>query len=152
MTPKETLQGLIERVEAGSGSDRQLDADICVAVMPETYRWGETWDGMPLVERYYVFDDSAGWSTPGGGQDPLMGVPELTGSVDAAIALQEKLSPFCIFTVRRLEYDAISGETSLCESIVRAGWLHSEIARAGSYSRALLSATLRAHLATMEGE
>jgi len=86
-----TLQSLITRVEAGSGSDRQLDADICVALQ---------WGGMGAVgavnyditrndgDIIYVSKDDCSF--------PFI-TPKLTSSLDAIRALfKERLEGWIV--------------------------------------------------------
>jgi len=79
-----TLQSLITRVEAGSGSDRQLDADICVALQ---------WIGIPQSDYIPAIgnmrEDEPGWLIfdEGDDADNVTTTPNLTSSLDAIRAL-----------------------------------------------------------------
>lgn len=73
-----TAQELLERVEAATGPDRELDRDILKALPTPTDGWGSvwpehiTWDSLTLLSP---------WAAP------------ITASIDAAVALVEKMLP-----------------------------------------------------------
>lgn len=79
-----TLQSLITRVEAGSGSDRQLDADICVALR---YAPGTNKD---KIFKRNEFDAGYFFATNKHGFARKLGAPHLTSSLDAIRALFKK--------------------------------------------------------------
>ncbi|MGX9980647.1 hypothetical protein [Methylobacterium fujisawaense] len=79
----ETLKGLLERVKAAEKADRQLDRDICKALLPaEKERGYYNWLGMrPKGENLPA---SAYW---------VNNSYVVTASVDAALALMERVLP-----------------------------------------------------------
>ena len=82
-----TIADLITRVESGSGSDRQLDADICVAL-----QWGlDIADG--VIRRDDCYHECI---ANGPSADPIWRIaPHLTSSLDAIRALfKERLEDF----------------------------------------------------------
>lgn len=96
------LRGLIERCEKATGPDRELDALIWVATGPATNASG--WCGFALDEGWrYEYEasgrfpgevmefavNSAGQRLP----QALREAPVFTASVDAALALVEKMRP-----------------------------------------------------------
>lgn len=74
------LAALLERVEAASGPDRELDADITDLLNP----LGATWRRNPPGEYVYTYVDKLGW-----GKNP----EPYTASLDAALALCERVLP-----------------------------------------------------------
>lgn len=87
-----TITDLITRVEQGSGSDRQLDADICVAL-----QWiGVAYDSAEPVKN--VREDEPGWLIFDEGDDTgiVTRTPHLTSSLDAIRALfKARLDGYC---------------------------------------------------------
>lgn len=82
------LSELRERVEGASGPDRKLDALIAVAIggfflAPRRFEGEEP--------RYGYIDANGTEVLPGNSGDQL--VPRLTASIDAALALVERLHP-----------------------------------------------------------
>ena len=78
-----TLQSLIARVEAGSGSDRQLDADICVEL-----NWGNTKQKPLIVGHLHgEVDGMIGVLYEYGSPISYRDAPFLTSSLDAIRAL-----------------------------------------------------------------
>lgn len=76
MTTKEqSLEGLIERVKAATGADARLDVDLATLS-------GWKWNVMEGALGY--------WTDPDGDQ---RGIPNYTASIDAAIALVERVLP-----------------------------------------------------------
>jgi hypothetical protein len=95
-----SLHELLERVKAASGPDRELDAAIHMAVLPDdfaskimrgdyaTHSWRLGSGGVS-----YVSPNSGGTS---GGSHP---VAAYTASIDAAVALIERVLPGCEWDV-----------------------------------------------------
>lgn len=71
------IAGLLERVEKATGPDRYLDACIIQAVTPELHD---------------AFADHVGFVVGGNHEQPTR-APELTASIDVALALVERLLP-----------------------------------------------------------
>ncbi len=126
---------LAERVEAGSGSDRELDAAIAQAVL------GLTHDGRPEPYRRWMRKDPDGAIMYG--SDVVM-IRRFTDSLDAAVALVERALPDARWSVSTNEGEGL-GETYATvyepDRVSIAG-----MSGMPEYmpARALLAATLRA--------
>lgn len=79
---------IIDRLGNAQGRDRELDAAIAVAV-DGFHEFPPAWEGGPLNYAYYEADGTM--MLPGNGGDQL--VPKYTASIDAALALVERLLP-----------------------------------------------------------
>lgn len=80
------LTKLIAGVEALTGPDRETDAAIGYEL---DINIAQERDGVTIYGRV----DPDGWSFPGRGYDPLMLVKPYTASIDAAVALTERVLP-----------------------------------------------------------
>jgi hypothetical protein len=85
MTP---IAELIGKLERATGPDRELDALIAVTVAG-FFEIAPRWEGEPIG--YGYFDADGARIESGHGGDEL--VPDYTASLDAALALAEKLLP-----------------------------------------------------------
>lgn len=74
---KQSLEGLVERVKAATGPDRELDISIGTTIGGWTYQ--------PHVPHNFKWHDGE-FDRPGG-------PPSYTASIDAALALVERLLP-----------------------------------------------------------
>lgn len=120
---------LAERCERGSGADRELDADIAMAVL------GLTHDGRPEPYRNYTRTDADGFQVTGA--DTVM-VRPYTISLDATVALLERVLPGWMWSVSASgnSWATVTGPPN------RVGYWTSGHPK--SPARALLAATLRA--------
>ena len=89
-TKADGLSELLERVEKATGPDREMDARICAAIdFREDWMKGDT---TPLM-----------WRSNGhvsmGKNGPGYRTPEITASLDAALALVNEKLPGCQWTV-----------------------------------------------------
>lgn len=80
------LKGLLERVEKAEGPDREIDAEIWLALVPGTTR--KQWSYIHKASGKECFVDETRDAT-----HALINVPSYTASIDAAVALVEKLLP-----------------------------------------------------------
>ena len=131
-----TLQSLITRIEAGSGSDRQLDADICVALQcgsgpfnPRNFRHTRKPSHIVLAD-----DD--------GGFNLAYHPPHLTSSLDAIRALMIARLEGYSLTIG--SYQSGAGASVYKDSCGPTDVLNPDV------HRAFLSATLKA-IAAKEG-
>lgn len=81
------LAELLERVKAATGPDRELDADLAQTIEGVEIQWRQANGTMEMypVQRYPSTTHSAGF-----GIGP---VPNYTASIDAALALTERVLP-----------------------------------------------------------
>lgn len=79
------LQSLIERLEGASGPDREIDAAIAIWRYPALAAWPRS--------------DRGGWLSPEWGL--ITPPPDYTDSVDAALALTERVLPGCRVMIER---------------------------------------------------
>jgi len=88
-----TLADLITRVESGSGSDRQLDADICVEI-----NWANTKQKPLIVGHFHEkIVGMIGVLYENGGPISTGDAPPLTSSLDAIRALfKARLDGCCV--------------------------------------------------------
>lgn len=99
MAAPDELRALRDRVLAATGTDRELDVDVCLALGIDPTHGGEAsgfigvdtvyrfTSGMPLSEAAAKYPD---WKTHAA---ISYRVPEITGSLDAAVALCERVLP-----------------------------------------------------------
>lgn len=81
------LAALAERLEKATGPDRELDADISVVLLGGEIQWKQTrFTGESYPARKYASRDHVGGFAVGP-------VELLTASIDAALALVEKVLP-----------------------------------------------------------
>lgn len=80
--PETPLDDLIARLEAASGPDRQADRQIAKAIDPTTWRRATNWAAMPCGAPADTVE-----------RDALRWVPDYTTSLDAALALAERVLP-----------------------------------------------------------
>ena len=138
MTDKRDLQALIERVEKATGPDRDLDADIYEALGYEVKRRSERveegWRVRRTVDWRYL--DGSSW----------LAMDYLTGSVDAALALVERVLPGAAYTINSFDVQ----RTPTTERRVHVhlsdyeGADHGALGDAPTAPLAILIATLRA--------
>ena len=132
-------EDLIERVEGGTGPERELDARIMAAIEGRELRDGVNWQNRPvLLGRaktpphdecvMYFFDLN---EAPGH-------VPALTGSFDAAIALYKRRLPGWVWLKRA------PGVFSVYQPSRDGPWARQFEGKSGSDNRALLAAILKA--------
>ncbi len=141
------MDDLIARLESGEGADRELDADICVALSwIGTVRDNSTFNGPPLNVRradYPSYDDephdeldyesadNESWTSD---------TPAMTTSLDAAVAFMER-------RLRDWSDWSISTEENGARFVARVVPMHRDDAVTGcakSAARALVAAALRA--------
>ena len=141
-----TLADLITRVESGSGSDRQLDADICVEI-----NWANTKQKPLIVGHFHEkIVGMIGVLYENGGPISTGDAPPLTSSLDAIRALfkarLEGRGLYIFAADDKLPVVIIweSGLMDDCSSDESEKSKHSDI------HRAFLSATLKA-IAAKEG-
>ena len=98
-----TLTNLIERVEAATGADRKIDAAICAAlrIIPESERQPELAGDIEADGAAVVV-----WHKAGSVRMLKYSPPDYTASLDAAIALVEKVLPDHGWFLRRDDTDA----------------------------------------------
>jgi hypothetical protein len=89
MNDAATLLALAERVEALTGSDRDVDADIAVLAIPDRFFEAKRdWQGKRVIGELCPQPDAPpSRSTPGSGYSGFLLVPRYTGSIDAAVTL-----------------------------------------------------------------
>ncbi len=81
----ETLKGLLERVQAAAGPDRELDFDLA--------RWRGWTEHDDKDDPVFTGKVSTWWAEPGCEWSTTSVPPCVTGSVDAALALVEQVLP-----------------------------------------------------------
>lgn len=88
---QEVLQDLLRRVESATGADREIGREILLAL-----GWQRTLVGHFHGPLYY-------WSPPGSARSSLSGkdddLPDITTSLDAALALVERVLPGWLWEV-----------------------------------------------------
>jgi len=138
----DVLTTLIERVEQGSGPDRELDCYVLALVEERDIRVHHSKEfGRQLLARSRKPPHDEFWI-----DHPAYDVPAFTDSVAAAVALTEKLG----FKIEQIN-EAHDGKSYWA----KAGQDRRMPAQGGncsSMARSILSAALSALLATMEGE
>jgi len=138
MADTAALKALRARVAEATGPDRDLDADICVALQycPDD---ASDRDGRSMVraDEMIVIIVDGRWS---------FGPPKLTGSVDAALALSERVMPEELWGLIRLDRPARIGRTTVYGA--RCGWRG--LVNAVTPPLAILAATLDALIAQTE--
>ena len=92
MVDKSTLEALLERVESATGPDRDIDEAAHAALLPD-HEFGQLADAPEGVGCMM-------YRWPDGHQSSAL---RITSSIDAALALVERLLPGCIWS---LEADA----------------------------------------------
>lgn len=90
MTPNaQSLEGLIERVKAAQGSDREIDASLFIALVEPTWHTSPKDPGAVAADKQYFW--------PEGKLKYLTRnskvAPQYTASIDAALALVERCLP-----------------------------------------------------------
>lgn len=122
-----TKAELLQRIEAASGPDRVLDGDVWHAL---TAKPGDVWVNDFADGVYHLQDprDTIAYEAP----------PDLTASIDAAIALVERLLPGRQITMRIDEKDGPRPH-----SVIAATWF----AQCNTLPLAILAALLRALIA-----
>lgn len=83
------LNELLERVKAATGPDRELDRDICIALQ----YGGENSEGAANVRVDPEWGDDNDLIFEIGAEECCNPIPELTASIDAALALAERVLP-----------------------------------------------------------
>ncbi len=81
------LNALVERIEAGSGSDRTADGLIAARTLPARPDGWLPW----VCNGGYVLTPTGEKPLPGHGQ--FVAAPPYTASIDAAVALVERVLP-----------------------------------------------------------
>lgn len=138
MTTKEGLQGLLERVEKEHGPDRSLDGAIYIEFTIPKERIG----------RVDQSDGVVGWHPNDAPYVSAVDVPKYTASIDAALALAERVSPGWIEVNGPRKYLNIPTPVPnhwRAEVSGWTGWGHTA-------PLAILSALLRALIAQKETE
>lgn len=125
MTP-ETVDDLIRRVEAATGPDRELDARIKYAVHAGLRSFGS-------LDAWLSTDTSRKRSC----------VPEYTASIDAALALVERVLPGCQWIIGRQTAGASDAKIGS-----QSGWSKQPWTHAATPPLAILAALLRATRST----
>lgn len=130
---------LIERIEAATGPDREIDAEIWLAVVPGTTR-KETRYIHGFTGKECVIDETRE-------NFRLVTVPSYTASLDAAMTLVDTLGDAVGATFWRVGNDGEGGDPSLFKAEVLvvtsfASKQHVAVADAGAL--ALCAAALRA--------
>ncbi len=133
MTPMSDLNALVERIERGEGRDRDLEIAVWCALGWSFEKRGKdrkAWlygpDGGEFRPRRDP-DDSLGW---------LIGRMGVTDSLDAAVALVERVLPLA-------EWEVTTSGFKPGATVIPNGSPHG-VAHASSPARALLAAALRA--------
>lgn len=85
MTTKEELTELLERVRGAKDGDRGLDLAIWNAINTHPSEWHRSWPGETVVE-HLKYERGA----PG---NPVYELDRFTASIDAAVALVERMLP-----------------------------------------------------------
>lgn len=140
------LQELLARVEKAGGPDRELDARIFCAVNGYTFRSHRPDLGPPPTARAYV-----AYYEPKNGEHPSAYCPAFTASLDAALALVERVLP--TFTADLTIYRTNGGEFkphSLARLFCPYGEIQEHRGDARSPALALLAAALRALISNTE--
>lgn len=135
------LRGLLERVEAATGPDRELDRDISVAV-----------GFLHVGDRgrlYMIAPDDGGHIYGGLGDDIL--IPRLTEKIDAAVALVERVLPEWVWQIeRQLTYEGrppFFADISTVDNCRGRNGTETGSAYAATPPLAILAALLRALIA-----
>jgi hypothetical protein len=98
MTPNaQSLEGLIERVKAATAQDRELDCQIAYALNYEV-------EGMAASFRSYCDVHDLKWGEIARHANSPQSIlshnlPRFTASIDAALALVERVLPGCYWTI-----------------------------------------------------
>jgi hypothetical protein len=79
-----SLTELLARVEGATGADRELDADIMIALDPERLNWAEYQASLPCGAPSDTIAKERRWRAF-----------QYTASIDAALALCERVLPGC---------------------------------------------------------
>lgn len=96
MSEREKLQVLLERVKAASGPDREMDAAVWLALEPGVTR--KQWSYIHTASGQECRMDETRDAT-----GRLIVVPSFTASIDAALALVEKVQPATMWAVGNME-------------------------------------------------
>lgn len=124
------LVSLAEKCERGSGPDREIDGLIAAATLPARSDGWKPW----AMSGGYVLTETGDKPRPGMGQ--FVAAPHLTTSLDASVALLERVLPLA-------EWELTTTGFKPGATVIPNGAKH-----AGSYAtspaRALLAAILRA--------
>jgi hypothetical protein len=145
------LEELLERVRAAKDADQSLDADICVDLQyggggsegAVNVRTDPDWEGELLFEI--------------GTEDCVNPIPPITASIDAALALVERVLPGWAWMVQKIEGVPTRGALRDCEADLwipsaKTQGLKRERARSdgATHALAILAALLSALIAQRE--
>lgn len=135
-----TLQALLERVEAASGSDRDLDFDLEVACAPPAHaaHWQgqrvRVYEGIPADEYNTEHRDYRVK-----GSKDANPAPAYTASIDAAVALVEKMLPGANWRLSRWDKDDFNASIFVPQMFEAEGLKTPALALIAALLKALIS-------------
>ncbi|WP_448955819.1 hypothetical protein [Labrys neptuniae] len=145
MTSRDDLLGLADRVASGSGQDRELDAEVCIAL-----QYAGSSVQLTGVCSSSVTQDLIAGRFPNGIITYKL-TPALTSSIDAVEVLRERILPGSCVEVWQHDEKYVASLFPGIRSKPESGRIKPAYGQAPTEVRARLAALLRAYAATWQG-